>query len=513
MKGSNTLMQIRTVNLDQLTDERFAEVSKIASDVAGVISTGDFTEGSFDKCLKNSYCELSFVSDEKIREENKEMRQIDKVTDCLSFPLIEMNNGALTKELEQWDFEQTEDGDTLLPLGDILIDLNKASLQAEEYGHSETREIAFLIAHSVLHLLGYDHIEKKQEKVMIEAQKKIMAAMGLASSEELEEASLNEMTDHSDDIALPAGTPCDHCGYCAIIGRPNVGKSTLINYITGMKVAIVSHKPQTTRTNIRTIYNTSTSQIIFVDTPGVHNPDSKMNRIMVDKSFNSAIQADVVLLMADARFNKPGSVESRLIELCKENNKKVILAINKEDELKGDNMLPVIGNYASLYDFTDIVPISAKTGRNVDTLLNVITEALPSSPRLFDSEYMTDQTEREIASELIREQILHYTDQEVPHGCAVNITGFKEKSDNQTDEYDRDCVVIQADIICERDSHKGIIIGKNGQMIKRIGTAARKNIERMLGCKVFLELYVKVRSDWQNNDTYLREFGLSEEDE
>lgn len=513
MKGSNTLMQIRTVNLDGLTDERFAEVTKIAQDVADIISSGAYTDKAFDKCLANSYAVLSFVTPEQIREENNETRQIDSVTDCLSFPLIEMRDGKLLNELNQWDFEQTEEGETLLPLGDILINLTKAGSQAEEYGHSITREIAFLIAHSALHLLGYDHLEPGQEKTMIRCQKDIMNKMGLATGDEMEDASLNEMTDHSGDIALPAGTPCDHCGYCAIIGRPNVGKSTLINYITGMKVAIVSHKPQTTRTNIRTIYNTEDSQIIFVDTPGVHNPDSKMNKIMVDRSFNSAIASDVVLLLVDARFNKPGSVEKRLIELCRENKKKVILAVNKEDEVKGDGLLPIIASYSSLYDFTDVVPISAKTGRNVDTLLKVISDSLPEGCRLFDTEYMTDQTEREIAQELIREQLLHYTDQEVPHGCAVNITNFSERGDNVLNDYDRDMVLIQADIICERESHKGIIIGKNGQMIKRIGTAARKNIERMLGCKVYLELFVKVRSDWQNNDTFLREFGLSEEEQ
>ena len=175
-------------------------------------------------------------------------------------------------------------------------------------------------------------------------------------------------------------------GFIGIVGRPNVGKSTLLNAILGEKIAITTDKPQTTRTNIRTIYNTDDTQIIFVDTPGVHKPDSKMNKIMVDKSFNSAIAADCVLLLADARFNKPGSVEQRLIELCRENDKKVILAINKEDEIRGDYMLPIIANYSSIYDFADIVPISAKTGKNVDTLLDVISSNLPEGPRLFDSE-------------------------------------------------------------------------------------------------------------------------------
>ena len=299
-----------------------------------------------------------------------------------------------------------------------------------------------------------------------------------------------------------------------IRGSRGVGKSTLLNSISGMKIAIVSHKPQTTRTNIRSIYNTEDTQIIFTDTPGVHKPGSKMGGIMVEKSFRSAIAADVVLLIADGRFTEPGSVEKRLIKLCEDNKKKVVLAINREDEVGRNALLPITANYSALYPFEDVVPISAKTGKGVDTLLEVLSNLLPEGPRLYDGEYLTDQTEREIAGEMIREQILHYTDQEIPHGTAVIITEFKESSaEDGEDEYDRSIVVIKADILCMRKSHKAIIIGHDGKMIKRIGTAARKNIEKMLGCKVYLDLYVKVREDWQNNEAILRETGLSDTEE
>ena len=201
------------------------------------------------------------------------------------------------------------------------------------------------------------------------------------------------------------------------------------------------------------------------------------------------------------------------MSLLKDSNKKVILAINKYDEAGQAKLLPLTKKYSELYSFEDVVPISAKTGKNVDLLLSVITKMLPEGPRLYDSEYMTDQTERVIAAELIREQVLHYTDQEIPHGTAVIITEFKEKNDDGeiTDGDDRSIAVIKADIICSRDSHKGIIIGRDGQMIKRIGTAARRNIEKMLDCKVFLDLYVKVRNDWQNNDALLGETGLGKD--
>ena len=342
-----------------------------------------------------------------------------------------------------------------------------------------------------------------------------MRDIGLAFDDEI--ADIFEMDNHRENTSveglIPAGTPCKHCGTVALLGRPNVGKSTLLNYITGMKIAIVSHKPQTTRTNIRTIYNTEDTQIIFIDTPGIHKPTSKMGEFMVERSYKAALGADCVVLIADGRFPEPGSVEKKLMELLKDSNKKVILVINKYDEAGQEKLLPLTQKYSGLYNFEDIVPVSAKTGRNVDLLLSVITKMLPEGPRLYDSEYMTDQTERVIAAELIREQVLHYTDQEIPHGTAVIINEFKEKNDDGeiTSGDDRTVTVIKADIICNRDSHKAIIIGKDGQMIKRIGTAARRNIEKLLDCKVYLDLYVKVRNDWQNNDAMLGSTGLGKD--
>lgn len=462
------------------------------------------------RVMEDAYATLTFVGADEIRETNNEQRGIDKTTDVLSFPILDMHNGKLIDKSSGIDFELDEDGNQILNLGDILINPDEAYNNADKYGHSIEREIAFLTAHSLLHLVGYDHNEKSDEARMIKAQKELMAEIGLAIGDEQA-----EITDHKDDdIAYPAGSIAKHCGYVSILGRPNVGKSTFINYITGMKVAIVSHKPQTTRTNIRSIYNTDDAQIIFTDTPGVHNPSNKLGKIMVGNSFSSAKNADAVLLIVDGRFSEPGAVEKKLLELCKENNKKVVLAVNKSDDVTKESLLPLISAYSTLYDYVDIIPISAKTGDNVEVLLDILSGLLPEGPRLFDSEYMTDQSERTISAELIREQILHFVDQEIPHGTAVEIDSFEEKYDEDAkDEYDRSCIVIHATIICEKDTHKAIIIGKGGQMIKRIGTSARINIERLVGCKVYLELYVKVREDWKNNDTLLRSYGFRPEDD
>jgi len=502
------------MRIDLYNDCGYKETSgieKYSKLLSSSIMSDDYMSPDLLEKIKESYVSLTLVDKDTIRELNNENRGIDKETDVLSFPMIESRQGELTEEP---DPEFDEEGNKIINLGDIIICPDVAIEHAEEYGHSEDREFAFLIAHSLLHLLGYDHIMKRDEKVMTRLQKMLMKEIGLAFDDEV-----YELNDHSDeiegtDIAFPAGSICSHCGYVSILGRPNVGKSTLINLITGMKVAIVSHKPQTTRTNIRAIYNTEDTQIIFTDTPGVHKPGSKLGKIMVGNSFASAKNSDVILLIADGRFKTPGDVEKQLIGKISENRKKAVLAINKIDDISKEELLPILSSYAALYDFASIVPISARTGDNVDVLLEELSKLLPEGPRMFDSEHMTDQTEREIAKELIREQLLHFTNQEVPHGTAVEIDTFEEKyNEDAADEYDRDMIVIKASIICERSTHKGIILGKNGTMIKRIGTAARKNIERMTGCKVFLELFVKVREDWKNNDLMLNSFGYKSEDE
>ena len=459
-----------------------------------------------DSSIKGSGAEISvdirLVGSDAIRKLNREYRQKDSVTDVLSFPILDMVDGKLSSELMTYDFS-IEGENKYLPIGDVVICPERARKQAEEYGHSIEREMVFLAVHSFLHLLGFDHENGHDENLMFEKQEEIMIGIGLPRTEE---SIIKD--DH------PVGEVLAHCGYCALVGRPNVGKSTLLNQISGMKLAIVSHKPQTTRNNIQAIYNRDDAQVIFVDTPGIHKPQSKLSEFMVDSSFRAAKGADVVVLMADGRFSKPAAVEIKAAEMAKKLKKPIILAVNKADAVSKESLLPLIANYSKIADFVDIVPISALKDDGVDELMNVIIQKLPSQPRYFPVEEVTDQSEREIAAELIREQILHYTNEEIPHGTAVEIDAFEEElKDDAVDSYDRSLIKIHASIICEKESHKSILLGKNGQMIKRIGTAARENIEKMTDCKVFLDLHVKVRKDWKNRQVFLDAFGYKKKDD
>lgn len=521
MKGLNTQMRNNICDENNLlSTEIMEQFTTNASNVLESIRDNNLLASFDNDTINNIQINVFFVDEDDIREENNTNRGIDKATDVLSFPSLEMHNSRLVNALMNYDYEIIGD-ERILNLGDVLICPSVCKVNSEAYGHSLLREIVFVYAHSVLHLLGFDHMNDDDEKLMINFQKKIMVDIGLAFDEEIEFVNHNiediKLTNNSsmdNNIVYEAGSPCEHVGFVAIIGRPNVGKSTLLNYLTGMKVAIVSHKPQTTRTNIRSIYNGENSQLVFVDTPGVHKPKSELSRIMVENSFKGAKNADVVLMLTDGRFTTPGQVEKDLIDLAVQNNKKLILAINKSDDISKESLLPTIAAYSSLAQFEEIIPISAKTGDNVEVLISKIEELLPAGPRLFDTEMMTNQTEREIVSELIREQVLHYVNQEIPHGTAVVIDSFDEKyKPNPKDEYDREMVVIHASIIVERKSHKGIILGKDGQMIKRIGTKSRISIERLCGCKVYLELFVKVREDWKNDSSYLKSYGYTVEED
>ncbi|MBO7565028.1 MAG: GTPase Era [Clostridiales bacterium] len=473
-----------------------------------------------DDRIRTSGAEVSvdvrFVGTEGIRRLNAEHREKDAVTDVLSFPVLDMTDGKLSSDLMPYDFSYSEKGKKILPIGDIVICPERARKQSSEYGHSMDREMVFLAVHSLLHLLGFDHENGRDEELMFSKQEEIMVGIGLPrdpSAPERKKNSGKEEKAASFD-EHPVGEMLPHCGYCALVGRPNVGKSTLLNTISGMKLAIVSHKPQTTRNNIQAIYNRDDAQVIFVDTPGIHKPQSKLSEFMVDSSFRAAKGADVVVLMADGRFSKPANVEIKAAEMAKKLKKPIILAVNKADAVTKESLLPLIANYSKIADFEAIVPISALKDDGVDELMNVIISYLPSQPRYFPIEEVTDQSEREISAELIREQILHYTNEEIPHGTAVEIDAFEEElKEDAVDSYDRSLIKIHASIICERDSHKSILLGKNGQMIKRIGTAARQNIEKMCDCKVFLDLHVKVRKDWKNRQVFLDEFGYTKKDD
>lgn len=290
-------------------------------------------------------------------------------------------------------------------------------------------------------------------------------------------------------------------GFAAIIGMPNVGKSTLLNKIAGQKIAIISEKPQTTRNKILAIHTTDTEQIVFTDTPGIHKPHNKLGEFMVNAANETMRDVDVLLFVIDA--TRPiQDVEREIVKNIAKTGLPCILVMNKVDLVEKSNLLPMIADYSSMYDFESIVPMSAKSGDGVDVLLNDIKNYIPEGPQFYDEDMITDQPEKQIAAEIIREKMLWLLDKEIPHGIAIEITKMQEK-EKVTNIY--------ATIYCEKATHKGIIIGKNGDMLKKIGSMARKDIEHMLGKKVYMELWVKVKNDWRNSDFLIKNFGYKDE--
>jgi GTP-binding protein Era len=293
-------------------------------------------------------------------------------------------------------------------------------------------------------------------------------------------------------------------GFVAIIGRPNVGKSTFLNRVIGQKIAIMSDKPQTTRNKIQGVYTTDDAQIIFIDTPGVHKPKHKLGDFMMKVALNALREVDLILFMVNVEEGF-GRGDAFIIERLKEVNTPVFLVMNKIDKVHPDDLLPLIDQYKNLYPFAEIVPISALQGNNVENLIEQIKKYLPEGPQYYPPDQITDHPEQFIIAELIREKALHLTREEVPHSIAVVVERIERREDSDT-------VYVGAVIIVERDSQKGIIIGKQGRMLKEIGQRARMDIEALLGSKVFLELWVKVQKDWRNRLAQLRDFGFREEE-
>ena len=289
-------------------------------------------------------------------------------------------------------------------------------------------------------------------------------------------------------------------GFATIIGRPNVGKSTLMNKIIGQKIAIASNKPQTTRNKIQTVYtDMEKGQRVFSDTPGIHKASNKLGEYMVEVAEHSLRDMDVVLFLVEPT-NFVGAGEKHIIEVISKSNVPAILVINKIDSVKKEELLSFIDTYSKEYNFDEIVPVSAKTGENVDELIDVIFKYLPYGPMFYDEDTITDQPEKQIVAEMIREKALHALNEEVPHGIAVTIDIMKKRKGQKVMD-------IEATIICERESHKGIIIGKGGEMLKKIGTNARYEIEKMLDMKVNLKLWVKVKKNWRDNDVLMKNVG------
>ena len=293
-------------------------------------------------------------------------------------------------------------------------------------------------------------------------------------------------------------------GFVTLIGRPNVGKSTLMNRLIGQKIAITSNKPQTTRNRIQTVYTDERGQIVFLDTPGIHKAKNKLGEYMVNVAENTLKEVDVILWLVEPT-TFIGAGERHIAEQLQKVTTPVILVINKVDTVKKEEILVFIDAYRKIYDFAEIIPVSALKGTNTDDVVETIFKYLPYGPMFYDEDTVTDQPMRQIVAELIREKALRCLDEEIPHGIAVYIDTMKERKTG-------DCIDIESTIVCERESHKGIIIGKQGQMLKKIGTQARKEIENMMDIKINLKLWVKVRREWRDSDVQLKNFGYNPKD-
>lgn len=293
-------------------------------------------------------------------------------------------------------------------------------------------------------------------------------------------------------------------GFVAIIGRPNVGKSTLMNHLIGQKIAITSKKPQTTRNKIQTVYTCEDGQIIFLDTPGIHKAKNKLGEYMVNVAEQTLKDVDVILWLVEPT-TYIGAGEKHIAEQLQKTSLPVILVINKVDTVKKEDILQVIDNYRKLYDFAEIIPASALRGQNTKDIVNSLFKYMPYGPMFYDEDTVTDQPQRQIVAEIIREKALHALDEEIPHGIAVTIEKMRERKGQHI-------VDIEATIICERDSHKGIIIGKQGSMLKKIGSNARFEIEKMLEERVNLKIWVKVKKDWRDSDTLMKNFGYNKKE-
>ena len=293
-------------------------------------------------------------------------------------------------------------------------------------------------------------------------------------------------------------------GFVTLIGRPNVGKSTLMNHLIGQKIAITSKKPQTTRNKIQTVYTCEDGQIIFLDTPGIHKAKNKLGEYMVNVAEQTLKDVDVILWLVEPT-TYIGAGEKHIAEQLQKTSLPVILVINKVDTVKKEDILQVIDNYRKLYDFAEIIPASALRGQNTKDIVNSLFKYMPYGPMFYDEDTVTDQPQRQIVAEIIREKALHALDEEIPHGIAVTIEKMRERKGQHI-------VDIEATIICERDSHKGIIIGKQGSMLKKIGSNARFEIEKMLEERVNLKIWVKVKKDWRDSDTLMKNFGYNKKE-
>lgn len=424
---------------------------------------------------------MSFVGAEEIQMLNRTYRGVDRETDVLSFPVYD------AEEVEA----RRADG-TLDVLGDIVINMQRVREQASEYGHSERREMLYLAVHSLLHLLGYDHETAEEKAEMRRHEEAIMATIG---------ARRDDVTDEGENT----GEDEFHSGYVAVIGRPNVGKSTLINALLGEKLSIISNKPQTTRHKLQFIYTDERMQAIFLDTPGVQIPKNELGEAMLRISQDALDGVDLCLYLSDIS-SRIGPLDRKIIEkLAHVKDVPIVMLLNKIDKADAEMVTAEQRRYEELGLFREVVPMSAKHGENLSDILDRIYLYLPAGPQYYPEDMVTDRSERFIITELIREKCLLYMQDEIPHGIHVAIDTMTLRSDGAL--YD-----IYATIYCEKPSHKGMLIGKGGAKLKRIGQEARRDIERLVDTHVNLKLWVKVDPNWRRNKAKVKRLGFESGD-
>jgi GTP-binding protein Era/rRNA maturation RNase YbeY len=458
----------------------FSEYEKLARHAAlGVFSHFKINHRDVD-------LEVGLVTDEEIRELNRENRDIDSVTDVLSFPSVN-----ITLPFNKSDYEQDINPETGgVIIGSIYISKARAIRQAEESGHSISRELAFLITHGLLHILGFDHISDTDREKMEEKQRVIMKELGIT----------RDMGDS--EIMNSIKEEEFRSGFIAVLGRPNAGKSTLINKLVGQKVAITSWKPQTTRNKILGIRNDENSQIIFVDTPGLHAPKNELGRFMMRSVTAALNEVDAVLYLTNAEkeFNHHDKENvARYIDT----GKQVIVIVNKIDRVTPAKVGSILQEISKINGVSAVVPISALKGKNLDAVMLEVKKVLPVGEAIFPDDIYTDRGMNFIASETIREKALRNLNEEIPYGVAVKINKYVASEE---------LIEIDAEIVVQKASHKGIILGKNGEMIKKIGTEARIDLEKITGTKVFLTLWVRVEKDWRDNGRMLEKLGYNKDD-
>lgn len=438
-----------------------------------------FAKFGLDK--RSADLEITFVTAEEIRELNRDTRNVDAVTDVLSFPALKVKLPFSPDDYQPSDLNP-ETGAVIL--GEIAICTERAREQAEEYGHSLTREIAFLTVHGTLHILGYDHETEGDRAEMEALQEEILSGAGLT----------REVKD--EDIA-PSTAPFK-TAYIAVLGRPNAGKSTLVNTLVGEKVSIVSWKPQTTRNRILGIRNDVDSQLVFIDTPGLHAPRNALGKFMMRSVTSALSEVTAVLYVVDAEKGLSDEDKDNIVRYIGA-EKKVVIAVNKLDHVTREKIGEILTALNEIKGYQTVVPISALRGKNIPALVAELKKLATEGDANYPSDEYTDRPMRFMAAEIIREKAFRLLDKEIPYGVGVSINKFEFSEDG--------VCIIDAEIICQKQAHKPIILGKGGEMIKRIATYARQDLENMTGAKVFITIWVRVKPDWRDDTAVLGELG------